>query len=180
MPWGGEKGYSIIQKDWTFMKGIMRRNKVKKVVEFGSGLSTFLFSELADEVISYEDDPTWIKNFKEHGIKALKNGYENVAKIKVFKWDGHEIKQKYNGKFDLAFVDGPRGKSAGGKIGRRNSIQLATQLADRILVHDAGRTDELVWQLEYLRPDFHMAGMSGYHQGRCQYWIRKSLLEKQV
>ena len=174
MPWGGENGYSIIQQDWIFMKDIIRRNKVKSVLEFGTGLSSLLLSDVVDKVVSYEDEDYWLKGMRKKIKEVADSGHENVKKIDLRKWNGQTMPDPLE-KFPLVFVDAPRGRATGG-LGRRDSIRIAEQVADRIIVHDAGRKDELALQMEYLRKNFFMAAMSGYHQARCNYWIRKSIL----
>jgi len=158
IPWGD---FAIIQKDWAFIKDIIEKNGVKKVLEFGAGLSSLLMSEIA-KVTTYETDRKWSKDIK---------GRMNGNALSIRNWDGKEIKAGLL-QFDLAFVDGPLGKLNGGP-GREHSIEYASVLSDRVIVHDAGREDEMRWQNKYLRPDFKMIAKNGNHQSRCQYWERR-------
>lgn len=157
MGWGD---WAISQKDWGFIKGIIADLKPKRILEFGSGLSSLLISELA-EVVSYETDKKYAAQIRK------KKTEKNNLQIRI--WDGANIKQKLEG-FDLVFVDGPTGKAAGG-IGRQFSIKVASEASDHIILHDAGRDDEELWQQQILKKKrFHLEKRSGYHQIRCHYW----------
>jgi len=160
IPWGD---YAISQNDWKFIKGIIQENGVKSILEFGAGLSTLLMSELV-EVTSYETDKAWIENIEK---LARGNGHPERM-LNIVKWDGKK-EPKGLGQYDLAFVDGPKGKVNGG-IGREMSIKLASEHAKRIIIHDAGRSEEQVLQAKYLRGKFNLRGRNGWHQSRCHLW----------
>jgi len=157
MAWGE---FAISQKDWHFIKEVIQKVKPKRILEFGTGLSSLLMSEEA-EVISYETERGWGREIKRKRV--------NGNQLKVRYWDGVKPKEKLK-KFDLIFVDGPRGRVAGG-MGRQHSIELASQLSDHVIVHDAGRDDEELWQnLSLKQKRFHIKSRSGYHQASCRYW----------
>ena len=164
IPWGE---WSISQKDWEFMERMLRG--VKSVVEFGTGISSLLLSERVP-VVSYETNKEWAAE-----VKAKKF---DTNKLKIRHRDGKTIRKEWRGeKYDLCFVDAPIGQLNGG-VGRQHSMQLAAQLADRVIVHDAGRQEEIMWQMEYLRKNgFKMVAKNGNHQARCQYWVRRTLLK---
>lgn len=159
IPWGG---FAISMKDWHFIKKIIDDTKPEKILEFGAGLSSLLMSESTD-VVTYETDDKYIEE-----IESKTNGNRLIIK----KWDGKDIED--NSSYDLAFVDGPLGELNGGP-GRENSIRLASELSDKIIVHDAGRQHELMWQNKYLKRDFKMIGKSGHHVSRCHYWERRAV-----
>lgn len=163
IPWGG---WAVSQKDWAFMKPILLRDEIKTVLEFGVGLSSLLMSEICN-VVSYEQNKEWAKE-----IESKKQ--ENDLEIRL--WDGREVKEELP-KVDLCFVDAPPSK-AGGGLGRQFSIEIASQITDRIIIHDAGRSEEMMWQFIYLRKDFKMVEKNGHHQSRCQYWVRRTLLDE--
>lgn len=150
----------ITQKDWHFIKYILKREKPKRVLEFGCGLSSLMMSETVP-VLSFETD-------SEHRSRILAKCNGNLLKVRM--WNGKEIKRL--GRYDLAFVDGPVGASSGG-MGRQHSIRLAAKHSDRIIIHDAGRSDEMHWQEKYLRGKFQRIAKSGHHQTRCHYWVKK-------
>ena len=151
---------AITQKDWHFIRDIIHRNKVSSVLEFGAGLSSLLISEIAS-VQTYETDQKCLDN-----ILSLKNGNQ----LSVEWWDGTDTKIESG--FDLAFVDGPLGRINGGP-GREHSIRLASEYANCVIVHDAGRDDETKWQEKYLRPKFKLKAQSGHHRTRCNFWVKQ-------
>lgn len=165
IPWGG---WAIAEKDWAFIRGILQGKNIKTVLEFGTGLSTLLISEFA-EVDTFETEAKW--------TELVKAKTPPGRKIKFYAWSGYsppgtEWKRK---RYDLAFVDGPRGKSAGG-MGREISMYIAAKFADRIIVHDAGRIDETELQERILKPRFDFISRSDESQSRCHYWERKTTL----
>ena len=160
---------SIIQKDWKFIKSILVKNEIKTVLEFGSGLSSLLISEIA-EVTSYETDRKYADDILSKRIVVA--GGQTINNLLIRMWDGKDVDDDLP-KYDLAFVDGPLGKSSGG-MGREHSIRIAAEHADRIIIHDAGREDEWKWQMKILRPNFKRVSWNGAHRGHCAYWVRKN------
>lgn len=158
-PYGLEWGeFAITKIDWEIIKKIVEESEAKTILEFGSGLSSLLMSEITD-VTSYE---TLEKHYKLIDFKAKKR--EN-NKLNIVLWDGKYFKGQ---KYDLAFVDGPVGIDAGGP-GREISMKVAAECCDKIIVHDAQRTDEIRLQEKYLKPNFDL--IKSY--GKCNYWVRR-------
>ena len=96
IPWGD---FAISQRDWHFIKDIIRENNVKSVLEFGAGLSSLLMSETVD-VTCYE---TWAET-----KKIIEDTKTAENKLTIHLWDGKDIDDYPKKKFDLAFVDGDR------------------------------------------------------------------------
>ena len=161
--WGGG---SITDKDWLFLVDIFKTYGVKKVLEFGGGLSTLLMSTKVDTVVTFETQPGWIKKISEM-IDEKKNH--------LFQWDGRKIDIDLDDfkkeKFDFVFVDGP----AGGQ-NREFSTMYASKLADLIVIHDAGRQWERKWQDKYLAKDFELVARGGH---RCHFWAKKEICKMQ-
>jgi hypothetical protein len=159
--------YTISQQDWYFLRDIIEKEDVHTVLEFGSGASSLLMSEIA-EVHSFETDPAHIKRVQE-AADATPN---TVNMLSMVKWDGKSLPKGIKPIYDLAFVDGPPGKGVGGP-GREHSMKYASKHAKRVIVHDAGRVDEMRWQNKYLKPDFKLMKRSGWHLQRCNYWVKR-------
>jgi len=159
--WGGG---CITDRDWMFMKEVIEENGVKNILEFGAGLSSLLFGSLVDKVITFEDQQGWIKK-----IGDMAN--ENVNHF--FHWDGKQLALQdfiQEGlKFDMAFVDGPAGS-----MNREFSTKYASELADIVIVHDAGRQGEKMWQKKHLEPTFELVAKGGH---RCHLWMKKEICE---
>lgn len=154
--------WAISQKDWHFLKAVIQREGVKTVLEFGAGASSLLLSEIAD-VITYEENEEWAKKIKDKATK------ENKLEIRL--WDGKQIKDELP-RFDLVFVDAPVGELSGG-IGREHSTRIASEISDRVILHDAGRMHELLWQKKYLRGKFKLLAKNGCHMQACHFWVRR-------
>ena len=150
--WGGG---SITDRDWIFLKEIFEKEKVETILEFGAGLSTILFANTVKSVETYETQPGWIKKISD---MAPEN---SVIKL----WNGRIVTEPLKEKYDFAFVDGP----AGGP-NREWSTEYASKHADLVVVHDAGRKEERMWQAKHLEPNFKLAAKGGH---RCHYWKRK-------
>ena len=147
---------------WIF---IVEKSDVRTVLEFGSGISSLLMSELV-EVDSFETDEGW----KDKILSKARSG-KNMLNITM--WDGKEIdKTKLRSAYDLAFVDGPKSKGAGG-VGRNESMKIAAEYANKVIVHDAGRRDEQALQRKFLRNKFRLKRKNGWHLQRCHYWEKR-------
>ena len=154
-------GGCITEKDWEYIKAVIREYKIKSVLEFGSGLSTLLFNDAGLKIITFETNQGWIDK-----LKSIN------PKIDIRLWDGVNMpdispehpENKY--KFDLAFIDGP----SGGKS-REHSTKIGALSADVAIVHDANREWERKWQEAYIKPFFDGPSKGG---NRCHLWIRKT------
>ena len=151
---------SIERGDWEFIEGIIDKHNIKTVLEFGCGLSTLLMLDKGLRVVSYETSELWSKK-----ISKLN------PKCDIRMWDGKHlgIKEKY----DLAFVDGPPGAGKSGfppNSAREQSTKIASERAKYVIVHDAQREPELMWQDKYIKNKF-----SGPEKGgrRCHFWEPK-------
>jgi len=157
-------GASITDKDWIHIKALLEKYKVKTILEFGAGLSTLLMGSVVEEVHTFETQPGWIKKVKD---------LADEKKHTFYSWDPTKefvppsVLPK---RFDFAFVDGPSGGE-----NREWSIKAAAELADVVIVHDAGRAPERKWQAKYLEAGFEGPGKGGH---RCHLWVRKELDEK--
>jgi hypothetical protein len=156
--WGN---WAILQKDWRLLKAVIKTRGMKRVLEFGAGLSSLLMSEMA-EVVSYETNVEWAKK-----IEGLKNG--NALAIAM--WDGRgDPLVEQRGPFDMAFIDGPRGDQQGREASFRAAAKAKVPM---IICHDAGRRDEVTYQNRYLRENYKLTGKNGNHSMRCNVWELK-------
>jgi hypothetical protein len=155
-------GGSITDRDWLFMKDIIRDEGIKTVLEFGAGLSSVMMGQVVEKVITYETMPGWINRIS----KMVKPEINTIRK-----WDGVNFKLEEGDpqRFDFAFVDGPSG---GGS--REFSTKAASELADIVIIHDAGRVPERAWQEKYLKENFEMTAKGGH---RCHLWKRKDRIQ---
>jgi len=157
--WGNDH---LTDKDWIFIKDILKEYDVKTILEFGSGLSSLLFATVVDKVLSFDEPTGYINKV----IKCI-DGKKNELVV----WDGKTVSlpPTYGEtRFDLIFVDGPRGGE-----NREWSTKYASENADLVIVHDAGRVNERKWQTKYLEKDFQLIAKGGH---RSWLWQRKSCI----
>jgi ADP-heptose:LPS heptosyltransferase len=145
-------GSSITDKDWEFIAAVLKEEKVKRVLEIGSGYSTLLMRSIGIEVVSFET--------KQGDIDRLKKINPNVD---VRLWDGllidifNQSMKSIRDSFDLVFVDGP-----GGGENRGPSFDIASKITNKILIHDAGRAPEKKWIEKHLFPKFQKVAQGGH------------------
>lgn len=145
---------SITEDDEKFIEKIILLSGAEYVLEFGCGISTLVISKLT-RVVSYETE----SKFAQAVLK------EN-PQLNIRMWDGKHFDEKTLTfpDFDVAFVDGP----AHGK-NRKYSTKIASELAYIVIVHDAQREFEEIWQDKYLKPNFILIDSNEM----CNCWIRK-------
>lgn len=150
--WGFEwGGGSITNRDWEFLLSIIKNYNISSVLEFGAGLSTLLFNEMDVSIITFETNVNWITKIQEIN-----------SKCDIREWDGKKVSLEEFNEFDLAFVDGP----PGGKS-RKFSTKIASENAKIVIIHDAGREYEKLWQDKYIKGNFN-GPIKGGH--RCHLW----------
>jgi hypothetical protein len=84
-----------LQKEcWNIIKKCILKHQITTSIEFGSGISTILFNNLGIDLISYENDPIYLRIIKSF----------NLANVEFRLWDN--ITANIEGSFGLALVDG--------------------------------------------------------------------------
>ena len=123
--WGSR---SIYRKDWIFLKKFISENRIKKVIEYGVGLSTELLYLEGCNIFCLEDLKWW----SDHNRKVFKG----IKEINIVDYDIGSIPHFKELRFDLAFVDGP-------KDDRTETVEHAKKHSDIIYCHDK-RQQELI------------------------------------
>lgn len=135
--WGSR---SIYRKDWIFIKKFINQYGIKKVIEYGSGLSTELLYLEGCEIYCLEDFKWWA----DHNRKVFKG----IKQIRIEDYKIGEIPEVQE-RFDLAFVDGPQHE-------RTETINHAMQYSDKfIYCHDRRQQDILDGNKDWNRFDFN-------------------------
>lgn len=146
--------YSIGRNDYQELVRFVRENKIKAVLEFGPGGSTWAFLENDCQVWSGEYTKDYYHAAKEE-FKEFPNVHLFHVKLTHF-LDIPEIKGK---RFDLCFVDAPVGRYYL-YFSRLNSCLFAMQVTDTIILHDIHRIKEQMtlrffqdmgWEPEFAR-----------------------------
>ena len=135
-----EWGRGIEKEEWLFIESIIRKYKVKTVLEFGPGLSTLLFGKAGMKVKTLEDKEEWVSE-KDFGPKC-----------DVVIWDGKRFPGEFS-QYDLALVDGPKGGES-----RAQSTLYASAMSNLVLIHDCRRKYEKIWQGAFLESQFQKVG----------------------
>ena len=126
IPWGcGKIGYG----EWCAIRDVLRKYKIKEVLEFGTGLSTELFVNEGIKIVSCDV----LKKHSELFAKLIP-----VREMAKFHWypdypdTEHlpDFDKLYPGKkWDLVFVDGPHERS--------REVKMAMKLSNKfIYLHD--------------------------------------------
>jgi len=139
--------------DWAFMFEFVLKNGIKTVIEFGSGLSSLLLSQVC-RVDALEN---WAKHAEL--VAGLATGRNNLA---VHLWDGVTFPGHLWRKYDMAFIDGPdfRRKDENGVektfVDRKPAFTLVGRLSDRVFVHDCMWHFQLALQVTHLATMYNL------------------------
>lgn len=129
----------------------MKKNDVRHVLEFGSGISSHFLGTLAC-CISFESEPTY-----KDATRRLVDKY-GPSNYTVHPWDGTPDVPKwvYSEPWDMVFIDGPA-DSAYGHYGRRGAFEVAGKLLEKNLcpyvwAHDAWEHQVIDYAVRFLAP----------------------------
>ena len=125
-------GWSLAPTDWVVLRDVLVAYSIKKVVEFGAGVSTQLMDRFGVEVDSYETDEIHIEK-----VKRL------VRKANFILWNG--VSPLILGAYDMALIDGP----AGGDAREPSYKAVVDSKVKLVACHDYKRTAESVWITKY-------------------------------
>ena len=131
---------SIDEEEWALLRETIMKYNIKTVLEFGCGQTTNLFHSLGLDYLSLEENQEVIPKF-------LK-GYNVVY------WDkrGNSFDRiSHNKKFDLSFIDGPKGSD-----NREISFIIAEDISKFIVVHDATNDNNVEWSRKHLKEKFEL------------------------
>lgn len=133
--------WTISLSDWTATFDWLVVYRPSLVVEFGSGLSSLLMSQVVP-VISFEHNDYYYLKTKGH--------IRPYHQLDLRKWDGHAIDSLIpEPRVPVVFIDGP-------EPDRTPAFMFANERADRVWVHDGFRDAEMRLQLRWMGPDFHL------------------------
>jgi hypothetical protein len=125
--WGNGK---ITRGRWMLIKKVLKDYNIKSVIEFGSGLSSELFS-------LEQDLEVWSLDILKQHIENMKLRFPKIKFIHYEKENLPEIDRV----FDMAFVDGPAGY-------RHKELSLARDVATKVLICDDWKRNQEVVDLD--------------------------------
>lgn len=124
---------SITKTDWTILKSVLETRDIKKVVEFGSGVSTQLMDKFGVDVCSYETVLLHLER-----VRLL------VCNVTFVLWDGKRP-PIFDEDYGLALIDGPRGGES-----REPAYQsVANSDVPLVACHDYKRVVDNKWIKKY-------------------------------
>lgn len=164
-------------------------NKRKYILEFGSGITTYLFAKLCSinnlkdvKIISVDENEEWVEVVKEllikdgifnENIKLISAPLtENLKGIESCKWYKEEVIEEAigNDKIDCVLVDGPSAWREDIKYSRYPALSFVYEmLAENSIVFldDANRDGEK-FIISKWKQDFEMAYQQ-YHSSFCSF-----------
>lgn len=124
---------TITYTDWRLLWQFICDKKVRRVVEFGPGLSTAILSRCGISVCSYETSPGLIRRYK-----AI------MPDVTFKQWHGDQV-VLLDRQYNLAFIDGP----FGGEMRRFAYKSVAESNIRYVACHDSNRKADKVWIDKY-------------------------------
>lgn len=99
---------------WEQLKDLILSKKLKRILEFGSGVSTLLFESLGLSVTSYETNKLYMEK-----VRKLTNN------VTFYSWDNITPSPLPLGTYGLAFIDGALPRDSQLKHSLKHSIYMA-------------------------------------------------------
>ena len=124
---------SITETDWIVLREVIKARGIKKVVEFGSGISTQVMDRFGIEVHSFETMPIQIER-----VKLL------VHSATFIQWEG-KYPPVFTERYELAFIDGP----CGGENREPSYKAVADSNVPIVACHDYKREIDNKWIEKY-------------------------------
>jgi glycosyltransferase involved in cell wall biosynthesis len=125
---------SITLREYAYLCEIISINKIKNILEFGPGFSTYAFMENQCNIYSYEHKQHWLDINK----KQLK-GFSNIH-FYPFKYEENiQLEGLDRVDIDFAFVDSPQGTRNDSRL---HTCIFASKVSDVFILHDCRRWPE--------------------------------------
>jgi len=147
-------GSTIDEIEYDFICGYVKEHKIKNVLEFGTGISTYCFLENDCEIVSFEYQSKYFNYYKN-----IFNKYGNVNMVMFDNTNPIIIKDFTFPFFDMAFIDSPKGgKRKRHDCARLNSCIFSSDKTNTIMIHDSKRRSEITsieamkehgWHVDY-------------------------------
>lgn len=126
------KDYSITSDECDFFYKMVTENNIQRVLEFGTGISTIIFLRIGCYITTFETS----KRFVETEFPTLKS----ELKCNIIYYIPENLNTIHvEDRFDIAFVDGPRGIK---HLSRLESCLYCLDKTNHILLHDFQRGGE--------------------------------------
>lgn len=146
-------GFSISEQEYDGLVQFARQARIRRVLEFGPGASTWAFVEAGCEVVSLEYQQKWFEHYRREFAQ-----HPQVQVIQFHNQPTISVPQLREQQFDLGFVDSPVG-ALYKHYARMNACEFVADRTNRWMLHDAQRAGERNtlsafqgrgWVVEYL------------------------------
>ncbi len=195
-------GSTLAEDTLSFLKQYITEFKVKRILEFGSGLSTLLNTKILQNhlqfndytYVSVDDSEKYLQitinsiqeKYPGHHVQFLHAPITNV-KVNGVKLQSYSNKVLYpvikSLEFDLVLIDGPMGHRYGREFPLYEALPALTDQT-LILLDDSNRTYEQnnlkAWQRNF-NGNIHVAELDGFQKGlTCISLTNTSYLKKEI
>jgi hypothetical protein len=144
-------GWSLDPLDWIVLRDFLISEKIKNVIEIGSGLSTELMERLGIHVLTYETDPLFLLRMKRKVGKG----------VTIKQWNGFCLPEIDDKKYKLALIDGPLGP-----VSREPAYKaVANSKIQYVACHDSNRAEDRALINKYFGKWKEVAGTNESVQG---------------
>lgn len=127
---------TISEQEFNIIDSIVKKFSIKTVLEFGPGVSTYVFIKNQCKILSIENDIEFLEKNKKRFID-----YNNIEFFLNDQANIINLKNKLDNQiFDLCFIDGPRADGEQYKLFNRIDSYIMAYLNSKyILCHDTNR-----------------------------------------
>lgn len=132
---------SIGEDDYAWLVAYVRRTGARRIVEFGPGDSTLAFLEAGCEILSLENDDSWLRSAKQRFAAWSKVIVAPFEDIPGLGGAGPDLVRTGGWKPDVVFVDAPRVEDQYSPA-RANACLFAADISEVVLLHDGKREAE--------------------------------------
>jgi len=127
---------TITRKEYLFLSDFLKERKIKSVLEFGPGISTYCFLDNNCLVDSIECNEKWYNIYDStfasyKNITVIYNNYQKEGFL--------NIENIENKTYDIVFVDSPPAQAP---FARLNTLLYAFTKSKTVLIHDYRRGAE--------------------------------------
>lgn len=139
--------WSIDRMEFRWLARWCEENRIRRVIEFGPGVSTFVWIGAGCRVHAYESSPSWLNQHR----MQIRNRCEifllpeaDLPPMNELPWVP-----------DVVMVDGPPFR-AGQRFSRRAQCAWAMELCGRFFLHDSHRSGEMETLKDYQNENYHI------------------------
>jgi len=139
--------WSIDRMEFRWLARWCEENRIRRVIEFGPGASSFVWIGAGCQVYAYESAPSWLNQHRLH----IRNRCELFLLLEADLPKMNELPWKP----DVVMVDGPPFRE-GQRFSRKAQCAWAMELCGRFFLHDSHRCGEIETLKDYQNEHYHI------------------------